>query len=415
MLDIKLIRENPDSIKQALEKRNCNVSFDELLAWDKERKTLLLELETIRQERNKQAQENAKIRAQGGEVLSAAKGVADTKEKESALGALDKKIEDFLLTLPNLADESVPIGKDEQQNKVVKEIGVKPEFSFKSKQHWELGEKLGIIDFAAASNLSGARFVLLKGAGCQLERALISFMLDLHTSRGYKEIMPPYLVSSETMKGTGQLPKFAEDLFKCAEDDLYLIPTAEVPLTNMHRDEIIEEKALPLKYVAYTACFRREAGSYGKDTKGLIRQHQFNKIELVKFALPQNSTAELESMVEDASEVLKQLGIAHRVVALSSGDMGFSASKTYDLEVWMSGEQRWREISSCSNCKDFQARRMNTKVKTGKDKVLVHTLNGSGVAVGRLFAAILENYQQQDGSIVVPEKLRSYMKLDVIK
>jgi seryl-tRNA synthetase len=287
---------------------------------------------------------------------------------------------------------------------------------FEAKPHWEIGEKLGILDFSAAAKLSGSRFSLLKGFGCVLERALINFMVDLHRSRGYTEVFTPFLVTRETLRGTGQLPKFEEEVFRCRDDELYLIPTAEVPVTNIHRDEFLDEKDLPKKYVSFSSCFRREAGSYGKDTKGLIRNHQFNKVELVKISRPEESDRELEGMLTDAEEVLKQLKIPYRILELCTGDIGFSAAKTYDLEVWMPGEKKFREISSCSNCRDFQARRMNIKIKyKDKKKVLAHTLNGSGLAVGRTFAAILENFQQKDGSVTVPEVLRPYTKIDVIK
>jgi seryl-tRNA synthetase len=298
----------------------------------------------------------------------------------------------------------------------VREHGTVTVPDFTPKTHWEIGENLGILDFETAAKISGARFALLKGAGCVLERAIISFFLDQHTSRGYNEVLAPFLVNRESMQGTGQLPKFEEELFKCKDDELYLIPTAEVSVTNIHRGATFEEKQLPIKYVSYSACFRREAGSYGKDTRGLIRNHQFNKVELVKFVKPEDSAAEHETLTNDAEEVLKKLGLAYRVVDLCTGDLGFSAARTYDLEVWMRGEKRWREISSCSNFKDFQARRMNIKVRRpNKNKDFVHTINGSGVAVGRTFAAILENYQQKDGSLVIPEVLRQYTKFDKIK
>ncbi|MBI4218476.1 MAG: serine--tRNA ligase, partial [Elusimicrobia bacterium] len=329
---------------------------------------------------------------------------------------INQTVNDALLRLPNFVHESVPKGKDSNDNQMLREEGKKREFPFEPKFHWEIGEKLGILDFVTAGKISGSRFSLLKGAGAALERALISFMLDLHTQEhGYTEVYPPYLVKTEAMQGTGQLPKFEEELFRIERDQLYLIPTAEVSVTNMHRDFVFDEKELPKKYVCYSACFRREAGSYGKDTKGLIRNHQFNKVEMVWFAAPDHSFADLEKLTQDAETVLKKLGIPYRVVSLCGGDIGFASAKTYDLEVWMPGEKRWREISSCSCFTDFQARRMNIKYKNSAGKKeLAHTLNGSGVAVGRLFASILENYQESDGSVTIPEILKPYLKMEKI-
>lgn len=420
MLDIKLIRENPDAVKAELEKRGQEVMFGELLEWDEERRQLAAKIEAMREKRNKEAEEVGRAKKEGKEPPAALVAEMDAlreeiKEKERGLSAFEQKIEDFLLRIPNIPDASVPVGKSSQQNRVAREHGAIQLPDFTPKPHWEVGEKLGILDFETASKISGARFALLKGRGCVLERAIISFFLDTHISRGYSEVLAPYLVNRESMQGTGQLPKFEEDLFRCRDDEYYLIPTAEVSVTNIHRGDMLDEKRLPAKYVSYSACFRREAGSYGKDTKGLIRNHQFNKVELVKFVKAEDSSAELESLTNDAEEVLKKLGLVYRVVELCTGDIGFSAAKTYDLEVWMPGEKRWREISSCSNFKDFQARRMNIKVRReNKNKELVHTLNGSGVAVGRTFAAILENYQQKDGSLVIPEALRTYTKFDRI-
>jgi seryl-tRNA synthetase len=327
---------------------------------------------------------------------------------------VEDRLRQILLGLPNLPDESVPVGPDASANREVRRVGEPPRFAFAAKAHWDLGPELGILDFERAAKISGARFAVYWDQGARLERALIQFMLDLHTrERGYREVIPPYLVTAETLTGTGQLPKFESDLFKtrAGERDLYLIPTAEVPLTCLHRDEILEKEQLPLKYVAFTPCFRSEAGSYGKDVRGLIRQHQFHKVELVKLTTPESSMDELESMVADAEEVLKRLGLAYRVVVLATGDMGFAAAKTYDLEVWLPGQQAYREISSCSNCTDFQARRANLRYRPeskAKPRFL-HTLNGSGLAVGRTLIAVLENYQQADGSVVVPEALRPYM------
>jgi len=314
--------------------------------------------------------------------------------------------------VPNLPHESVPVGRTPEDNKVVREgEPERKKFNFEPREHWEVGESLGILDFSLASRISGSRFALLRGEGARLERALINFMLDLHTKRGYKEVLPPFMVTGESMMGTGQLPKFAVELYKCRDDDLYLIPTGEVPLTNLHKNQILKEKDLPLNYVAYTPCFRREAGSYGKDTKGLIRNHQFNKVELVKFTKPEDSYEELEVLVSDAEKVLQLLEIPYRVVVLCSGDLGFGAAKTYDLEVWMPGENRWREVSSCSNFTDFQARRINIKYKKEETGIqeYVHTLNGSGLAIGRTFAAILENNQTENGTVIVPKVLQPYM------
>lgn len=420
MLDLKLIRENSENIKNALLKRGADISFTELLAWDGERRKIIGEMDALSQKRNKAAQDVGKLKSQGKdpgpELLKEMNAVREeVKLKEEQIAVIDKKIEEFLLNIPNIPDETTPEGRSAQDNKVVRQHGNIPAFDFQAKNHWEIGEKLKILDFEAAAKLSGARFSLVKGAGCVLERALINFMLDVHTKKGYSEVMTPYLVSSKTMQGTGQLPKFADELFKCKDDDLYLIPTAEVSVTNIHRDEFIEEKDLPKKYVSYSACFRREAGSYGKDTKGLIRNHQFNKVELVKIVKPEDSKEELESLTLDAEEILKLLEIPYRVIALCTGDIGFSSSKTYDLEVWMPGEKNWREISSCSNFKDFQARRMNIKIKyQDKRKDFAHTINGSGVAIGRAFAAILENYQQKDGSVLIPKVLQEYTKIDKI-
>ncbi|MCX5781277.1 MAG: serine--tRNA ligase, partial [Elusimicrobia bacterium] len=368
MLDIKLIRENPEKVKNALETRGQKIILDDLLNWDTERRTLLTQIEDMRGKRNKAAEDVAKLKKDGKNPLENLVSDMDQvreqiKEKENYLVTLEQKIEDFALRLPNIPDETTPLGKSPEDNKVLKQEGDIKSFDFTPKPHWEVGEKLKILDFETASKISGSRFALLRGAGCILERALISYFLDTHIKAGYTEIFAPYLVNRASMQGTGQLPKFEVELFRCNEDDLYLVPTAEVSITNIHRDEFLEEKELPKKYVSYSACFRREAGSYGKDTKGLIRNHQFNKVELVKFVKPEDSSAELESLTADAMKVLKGLGLTCRVAAVCTGDLGFSSSKTYDLEVWMPGEKRWREISSCSNFKNFQARRMNIKVK----------------------------------------------------
>jgi seryl-tRNA synthetase len=421
MLDIKLIRDNPDFVKQALSSRNCNIALDELIEFDLQRRKVLTELEEIKAKRNKISEEFGKYKREKKDVpAEITAGIEDMRaqisEGETRVAELELNIADIMLRIPNLPDESVPLGKSADDNKVVMQTPQPAAPAFKPLPHWEVGEKLGILDFETASKISGARFAMLRNEGCVLERAIISFFLDTHRGRGYSEVMTPYLVNRASLLGTGQLPKFEEDLFRCKDDDFFLIPTAEVPVTNIHRGEMLDEKTLPKHYVSYSACFRREAGSYGKDTRGLIRNHQFNKVELVKIVAPETSMAELEKMTADAGEVLKLLGLPYRVIALCTGDMGFASAKTYDLEVWMPQEQAWREISSCSNCKDFQARRMEMKVKyTDKRKEFVHTLNGSGVAVGRTFAAILENFQQADGSVAIPEALRRYTGFAAIK
>ena len=421
MLDIKLFRENIDVVKEGLKKRGQDINLDELMSWDADRRNIIKEIEDARLKRNSDSEKIGKLKREGKEpekeLLEELEQLRiRIQEKEKFLLNLETQIEDFLMRIPNIPDETTPVGKDEKDNVVVRVVGEPKKFAFKPKHHWEIGEKLGILDFERASKISGSRFSLLKNEGCALERAIISFFLDTHKKNGYQEIWAPYLVNKASMRGTGQLPKFEEDLFKCQEDQLYLIPTAEVSVTNLHRDEMLDEKQLPIKYASYSACFRREAGSYGKDTKGLIRNHQFNKVELVKFVKPEKSAEELEKLTNNAEEVLQLLGLPYRVMALCSGDIGFGSSKTYDLEAWMSADNMYREISSCTNFKDFQARRMNIKYKSSqsKKKDFVHTLNGSGVAVGRTFAAILEYYQQEDGSVVIPEVLRKYTGFDVI-
>jgi len=339
------------------------------------------------------------------------------KELDEQMKSMEENANTFLLNIPNIPDKSVPPGKDETENVEVRKWGEPRNFDFEPLNHWDIGTILDIIDFERAAKIAGARFSLTKGLGARLERSLMNLMLDLHTSKGYKEVLPPIIVNRESMTGTGQLPKFASELFTISDPELYLIPTAEVPVTNIHRGEILTERELPLYYTAHTPCFRREAGSYGKDVRGLIRQHQFNKVELVKFVKPENSFDELESLTSDAEEVLQKLQLPYRVVALCSGDMGFSAAKTYDLEVWLPGQQKYREISSCSNFIDFQARRASIRFRREgkKGTEFVHTLNGSALAIGRTVVAILENYQQKDGSVVVPEVLRQYMGVEVIK
>lgn len=416
MLDMRFVREHADAVSEMLRKRGYEVDLSEFLDLDMKRRTSLSTLESLRHEQNRVGKEIARIKREGGdasEQLERMKVLSgEIKEKEGELPQVEEALKAILLTLPNMPDASVPEGRDERDNPTVRTWGEIPSFSFEPLPHWELGERLGILDFPRAAKLSGARFALYWGAGAYLERALIQFMLDVHTrEHGYKEVLPPFLVNGASMTGTGQLPKFREDLFKVEGRDLYLVPTAEVPVTNIHRDEVMTEEELPLSYVAYTPCFRSEAGSYGKDTRGLIRQHQFNKVELVKFSRPEDSFEQLERLTRDAEDILQRLHLPYRVVCLCTGDLGFSAAKTYDLEVWLPGQGLYREISSCSNFTDFQARRaaIRFKRKGRKGTELVHTLNGSGLAVGRTVVAILENYQQQDGTVIVPEALRPYM------
>ncbi len=396
--------------------RGVEIDWGAFLRLDSERRELIQKVEALRSKQNRYSEEISRIKREGGdprELIAEMRGVAkEVKELERLLREKEEELRRFLLNVPNLPHESVPFGDGPQDNVEVRKWGEPPEFDFEPRPHWEIGERLGILDFERGAKLAGARFTLYRGLGAQLERALINFMLDLHIrEHGYTEVLPPFMVNREVMTGTGQLPKFEEDLFKIEGMDFYLVPTAEVPVTNIHREEILREEDLPIKYVSYTPCFRKEAGSYGRDVRGIIRQHQFNKVELVKFSLPENSYEELETMLLDAEEVLRRLGIHYRVVELCTGDLGFSASKTYDIEVWLPGQGEYKEISSCSNCEDFQARRASIRFKRKgrKGTELVHTLNGSGLAVGRTVVAILENYQQADGSVVVPEVLRPYM------
>lgn len=422
MLDIELIRKNPQLVKERLSTRDPEYTslVDRALELDTERRTILRELESLRAKRNAKSKEIGILKRQGldtnlleEEVKSIKAGIERLEEE---LRVVEEKFRDVMLRIPNLPAQDVPIGEDESHNVEIRRWGKPREFSFEPKPHWEIGERLGIMDFERASKLSGSRFVVLKGWGARLERALINFMLDHHIRRGYQEVLPPHLVRPEVLIGTGQLPKFEEELYRCERDELYLIPTAEVPLTNLFRDEILSEDELPIYMVSYTPCYRREAGSYGKDIRGIIRQHQFNKVELVKIVKPEDSYAELERLTADAEEILQLLGLPYRVVLLCTGDLGFSSAKTYDIEVWFPSQGRYREVSSCSNCEDFQARRMNTRYRNAQGKLnFVHTLNGSGLAVGRTLAAILENYQREDGSVVVPEVLRPYLGVDVIK
>lgn len=421
MLDMKFVRENPDAVVAAVKKRNGNLDLTEFLALDKERREIVQSVEQLKKQRNDASQEIGKLKkaGQNADVQQAAVRALgeDIAKQDEKLGVIEQKLKAILLTIPNIPAEDVPVGKDDTCNPVIRTIGEPRKFDFTPKPHWEIGEDLGILDFERGVKVSGARYVFYKGLGSRLERSVIEFFLDLHTQKhGYTEFFPPYIVNGASMQGTGQLPKFAEDMYKLENGDMYLIPTAEVPITNLHRDEVLKAEDLPLKYTAYSACFRAEAGAAGRDTRGLIRMHQFNKVELVKFTKPEESWAELDKLTNDAEEVLQILGLPYHVVRLCTGDLGFSSATTYDLEVWLPAANCYREISSCSNFLDFQARRANIKFRRdAKAKPeLVHTLNGSGVAVGRTVAAILENYQNADGSVTVPEALRKYMGVDVI-
>lgn len=416
MLEIKYLRQKLSTVQEALKTRGHQADLNAFQKWDDERRAVLLEIESLRHERNVVSDRVAEMKKAGEDAEAI---VVEMRAVSSKIKDLDKKlsesqgaVNDFLLGLPNLPHATVPIGKDETENVEVRKVGAIPEFEFEPQPHWDIGSRLKILDFDRAARITGARFPLYFGAGARLERALINFMLDTHTGEhGYLEVLPPFIVNRESMIHTGQLPKFEEDLFKLSGWEYFLIPTAEVPVTNIHQGETLDEDQLPIRYVAYTPCFRSEAGSYGKDTRGLIRQHQFNKVELVKFSRPDASYDELESLLNNAETILKKLDLPYRVVELCTGDLGFSAAKTYDIEVWMPSQGVYREISSCSNFEDFQARRANIrfKPKGTKGTALVHTLNGSGLAVGRTVAAILENFQQADGSVTIPKGLQPYM------
>ena len=416
MLEIKFVRQNLENVRQALAQRGATVDWDGFIAADNKRKNILGEIEQLRHQRNVVTEEIAKLKKEKRDAQQRViemREVGDRiKTLESELAGYDETLDAIMMSMPNVPHASVPVGKDERDNPVIKTHGQPTEFDFEPQAHWDIGQRLGILDFARAARIAGARFPLYMGAGAQLERALINFMLNIHTSEhGYTEILPPFMVNRQTMTNTGQLPKFAEDLFKIENWDYFLIPTAEVPVTNIHQGEVLDSEQLPIYYTAYTPCFRSEAGSYGKDTRGLIRQHQFNKVELVKFSNPEDSYAELETLLANAETILARLELPYRVITLCTGDIGFSAAKTYDIEVWMPSQGVYREISSCSNFEDFQARRANIRFKRKGQKgtQLVHTLNGSGLAVGRTLAAILENCQQADGSVIIPEALRLYM------
>jgi seryl-tRNA synthetase len=416
MLEAKYIREHLDEVRKRLALRGQAIDLDRFVLIDGERRKTIQEWERLRALQKKVSDEVSRKKKEGqdaSELIEEMKKVSqELKGLDSIVEEKEKALQDFLLVVPNLPHSSVPAGKDSSDNAEVRRWGEIPKFGFEPKPHWDIGEELRILDFKSGAKITGARFTLYLDLGAKLERALINFMLDLHTrEHGYREVLPPFMVNRTTMTGTGQLPKFEEELFKVEGTDYFLIPTAEVPVTNIHQDEVLEERTLPLSYAAYTPCFRKEAGSYGKDTRGLIRQHQFNKVELVKFTTPESSYDELEKLLSHAEEVLKRLKLPYRVVNLCSGDLGFSAAKTYDIEVWLPGQNTFKEISSCSNFEDFQARRAKIRYRiSGKSKTeYVHTLNGSGLAVGRTLVAILENYQQADGSVIIPEALRPYL------
>jgi len=419
MLDIKYVLDNTNEVAERLATRGGGVDLQPLVDLAAKRRTLVTERDALRHEQKELSDSFRCVSPEEREELRArSRAMAERiAAVEAQVAEVEARISDMLMGIPNLPHSSTPVGKDSSDNVVLREWGEPRRFDFQPKEHWEIGEQLGILDFEAARKISGARFVLYRDAGARLERALASFMLDLHVSRGYREVFPPFMVLRQCMVGTGQLPKFFEEAY-VATDDLFLIPTAEVPVTNIHRDEILDASMLPISYVAYSACFRREAGSYGKDIKGMTRVHQFQKVELVKFTTPETSYEEHERLTRDAEEVLRRLGLPYRVVALCTGDLGFSAAKCHDLEVWLPGQGAYREISSCSNFEAFQARRANIRYRPGPGEKprFVHTLNGSGVAIGRTIIAILENYQQEDGSVVVPEALRPYMGgLEVIR
>ena len=421
MYDLSFFRNNLDAIAKRLADRGFTLDVEAFRKLDADRRAALAESEQLKARRNAESQEIGKLKKAGQDTADLQQKVRDMADRmaalEQAAEAADNEYRQMLAGVPNTPHESVPTGKSAEDNVEVRRWGKPPEFSFAPKAHWDLGPELGILDFDRATKITGARFAVYFGLGAKLERALINFMLDVHTRHhGYTEVLPPFMVNSASMYGTGNLPKFAADLFKLENTDFWLIPTAEVPVTNLHRDETLDLEKLPLKYCAYTPCFRSEAGSYGRDVRGIIRQHQFQKVELVKFANPETSYDELESLTRDAEDILQRLGLPYRTVALCTGDMGASSAKTYDIEVWLPGQDGYKEISSCSNFEAYQARRASIRAKSGKSKAdFVHTLNGSGLAVGRTWVAIVENYQQSDGSVVIPEALRPFMGVDVIK
>lgn len=421
MLDIKLLRNEPDKIREALKKRNNDLDITPAIELDKQRREILTDVEKKKAVQNEISKKIPAMKKNGEDTAPIFKEMKELsneiKEDDDKVRDIDAKLRDFMLRIPNIPNEDCPIGVDDTENREMRRNGTPREFTFEPKAHWDIGTDLDILDFERGTKIAGTRFTVYKGLGARLERAVIQYFLNTHTKRGYTEIFPPYMVNRASMTGTGQLPKFEEDAFKVVNNGFFLIPTAEVPVTNLHRDEILDGASLPIKYCAYSACFRAEAGSAGRDTRGIIRQHQFNKVEMVKFVKPETSYDELESLTNDAEILLQGLGLPYRVVCLSTGDLGFSSAKTYDVEVWMPSYNRYVEISSCSNFEDYQARRANIRYKeTPKDKAkFVHTLNGSGLAVGRTVAAILENYQNEDGTVTVPEALVQYMDTDIIK
>lgn len=416
MLDLKFIQQNPEVVQQALDKRKTNLNISDFLALDEKRRAAVQEVEELRRLRNQASNRVADLKKNGLEARDQIAELSLVAQKIKDIDAqkkgIDEELNGFRLSIPNIPHPDVPVGETDQENLEIKQWGEQPRFGFEPKAHWELGPKLGGLDFDRGSKITGSRFTLYWGWAARLERALLTFMLDIQTGEhNYQEVLPPFIVNQESMQGTGQLPKFEEDLFKLQGWNYYLIPTAEVPVTNIHRDEVLKEEDLPLAYTAFTPCFRSEAGSYGKDTKGLIRQHQFNKVELVRFTSPKTSYQELETLLSHAESILQLLGLHYRVVTLCTGDLGFSAAKTYDIEVWLPGQKAYREISSCSNFEDFQARRANIRFqpKEGGKKEFLHTLNGSGLAIGRTLVALIENCQQADGSLLLPEILVPYM------
>ncbi len=422
MLDIKILRTEPDKIREALKNRNSDLDISPAIELDLKRRALLTDVEQRKAKQNEITKQIPAMKKEGkntDEIFAEMRKLSDEiKEDDAKIAEIDEELRNFMLRIPNIPNDTVPVGADDSENVELRKFDEPRKFDFEPKAHWDLGVDLDILDFDRGAKIAGSRFTVYKGLGARLERSVIQFFLNTHTEEsGYTEIFPPYMVNRASMTGTGQLPKFEEDAFKVTNNGFFLIPTAEVPVTNLFRDEIIDGTKLPIKYCAYSACFRAEAGSAGRDTRGLIRQHQFNKVELVKFANPENSYEELEKLTNDAEKLLQLLKIPYRVVCLSSGDLGFSSAKTYDIEVWMPSYNRYVEISSCSNFEDYQARRANIRFKnSAKDKAqFVHTLNGSGLAVGRTVAAILENYQNADGTVTVPEVLRQYMGTDIIK
>ena len=420
MLDVKFVVENADLVKAAMKTRSGEYDVDIVLELDKCRREILREVEVLKAERNRESAQVAALKKEkkdASEIIARMKEVGDKiKALDDELAPVESKLRMAMLSIPNMPDKSVPLGKDDSENVEIRKFMEPTKFDFEPKAHWDLGDSLNILDPATAAKITGTRFTVYRGLGARLERAIYNFMLDTHTANGYTEIFPPFMVNRDSMTGTGQLPKFEEDAYAVKNTDYFLIPTAEVPVTNMHRGEVIDADKLPYYYCAYTACFRGEAGSAGRDTRGLIRQHQFNKVELVKFTMPENSRDELESLTHEAELILQKIGLPYRVVCLSTGDLGFSSAKTYDIEVWLPSYNRYVEISSCSNFVDYQARRMNIKYRTRDGKTgFVHTLNGSGLAVGRTTAAILENFQNPDGTVRVPEVLVPYMGTDIIK